>query len=118
MAGRSLSVTAELFDTVLQLQDLHPVNQMQSDTWSDVGTSLMSFDLHAASTILLTYSLPISQSHNLDFDSLSTSDWGSVATRLVVDGKAYRHGTSSIDDTSTESATGKIVLTLQAGSSS
>lgn len=115
-AGRALVVTGETFDTK-SVEHLVPATRAQTDVWSDVGPTVLHFHLHTPSTVLLQYHLPVSQQHHPSFETWGQDQWDQIATRLVVDGKAYRHGASSVDGGKVhEQAQGSLVLALGAGS--
>lgn len=117
VCGRVLSVSGDEFKGA-SIAHLNPVSQVSSNVWSDVGKSVMQFNLQKPSTVMISYSLPISQRGHPDFGSWSDNQWSKVAVRIVLDGVPYRHGSSNVDGNFGEIDInrGTLVLHLAAGS--
>jgi hypothetical protein len=102
--------------SVLAAQNMLPV-KLNERGWHTVGDSVLSFHLHAPSSVLLSYGLPVTQHDHPTFDKWSYERWSSIAARLVVDGHPYQPSASSSDGAvhKVSSQRGQLVLELPAG---
>lgn len=119
--GRMLSVYGDKNTTVATYKERNVGEDQIDSDWSDAGKSVLQFSLHESSSVLLTYSLPISQYSHPHYNYITPEHLKSIAVRIVVDGKPFRHGSSILDDQNSQAsgdAKGSIVLELQAGSHS
>ena len=102
-------------------QSLAPVRLDAMQGWHTVGDAMLSFDLHAPASILLSYGLPATQHQSPRLGSALSEwtyeRWSSIATRVVVDGIAYTHaaGASLGAVRRTVEQRGQLVLNLPAG---
>jgi hypothetical protein len=90
------------------------------DLWHTVGDNSRTFQLIKESAVSFTYSLPVSQKGNPNFDSNVWAQLSDVQARLVVDNVAYLYSSSSVSGSSRSLDTlfGSLSLTLPAGTHS
>lgn len=88
-SSRALIAMGERFD----LASLQPLDRLRAHDkkWATVGNqSTVTFHLSAPAVVFFTYSLPVTQHSNPNFDSWTYERWNSIAARLVVDNVPYR----------------------------
>ncbi|CAN0054030.1 unnamed protein product, partial [Heterosigma akashiwo] len=114
--GRFLAAMAERFE-VRAAQSLVARHLAADASWAAVGGASLQFHLHARARVLFTYALPVTQHGNPNFDQWTWERWSTVASRLVVDGAAYRSSGAEASGTVRARATlrGQLALTLAAG---
>lgn len=95
--GRVLAAVGERELNSISVYNLDQLRQGASGEWSDVGNSVLQFNLPKASQVTLSYNLPLAQRDNPQFQSWTEHQWSRVETRLIVDGIAYRHLSSYVD---------------------
>uniref|UniRef100_K3WKI4 IPT/TIG domain-containing protein n=1 Tax=Globisporangium ultimum (strain ATCC 200006 / CBS 805.95 / DAOM BR144) TaxID=431595 RepID=K3WKI4_GLOUD len=95
--GRVLAAVGERDANSISVYNLNQLRKGATGEWSDVGDSILQFNLPTATQVTLSYNLPVAQSDNPQFSSWSDEFWNRIQTRLVVDGVAYRHLSSYVD---------------------
>lgn len=95
--GRVLAAVGERDVNSISVYNLDQLRKGATSEWSDVGDSILQFNLPTATRVTLSYNLPLAQSDNPQFSSWSDEFWSRIQTRLVVDGIAYRHLSSYVD---------------------
>jgi hypothetical protein len=115
--GRVLAAVGEWEVERVSVYSLKQYEAAPAGQWSDVGDSVLQFTLPKATSVALSYNLPLSQSDNPQFSTWSTDSWERVQVRLVIDGIAYRHLSSFVDGSvrGIKNARATMVLPLAAG---
>jgi hypothetical protein len=93
---------------------------IEEQGWETVGGAVLNVNLLTASHVFITYSLPVSQVGNPNFDQWTWETWNQIDARIVVDGVAYRASSSQLEasDRSQKNLFGQLPLNLEAGSHS
>lgn len=116
--GRVLAAVGEWEIERVSVYTLKQYQTAPIGQWSDVGDSVLQFTLPKATSVALSYNLPLSQSDNPQFSTWSTDSWNRVQVRLIIDGIAYQHLSSFVGGSvrGIENAKATMVLPLAAGS--
>ena len=128
VGGRLLSVTGEMHPyTVAQplggeaeplRTPMHHSGSNYSSVWRDIESTSVAFVLDDGGQVTFAYDVGVTQlTVPTSFDSWTWDRWSSVATRLVVDERAFVHSGSSTDAhvRTSEILRGEVTLKLPIG---